>query len=482
MRFRAATTAIALAFVFSAAACDRKSNGSNSAPTTAKQTTVAPALTNATPQGPRTAVYDLLERTYASYTTTDDPLGFPMKVRNLSSNPSRFWRGAKEIFYEWARTNTTDWLADQDSYLRIHGDLHPGNMGLYHSAGKFGRHVAFGAVDFDDSARLPFQIELLQGVITFELLANHRKIKLKSEQVDQIVSTMIDAYREALTSGQNPTDLLEEDRWVGKMLKKARRREYAQELKKYVQGEEFVSVIKDDEGHVKEMLESVKGKGSFAEAIEGGLLNSPDARDLFKDADVRKRDVRDIARRTQLESAGSEGLQKYLVLLSNKKIPDKQLILYLKQQIPTSAERVGLISKDPRPPGRRSSEDMHDLSHPPAYFNSWCEWNGSSFRLSIKEPWSETLDAADVDTFEDLKHMVRIWGAVAGSVHRQGDQTVEHIRARLTPELAAQLRDRGMVYTRKALDDARLFLTDARVKEQINKAEAGLRELELRSR
>ena len=187
----------------------------------------------------------MIERTYAPFTSADDPLGFPMKVRNLSSNPSRFWRGAKELFSEWARTNAADWMADQEVYLRIHGDLHQGNMGLYHSAGKFGRHVAFGAVDFDDSARLPFQIELLQGVITFELLADRQKVKLKPEMLKQVVSVLIDSYRSSLDSEQTPTDLLEEDPWVGKMLKKARRREYSAELKKYVTGEQFVSVIKD---------------------------------------------------------------------------------------------------------------------------------------------------------------------------------------------------------------------------------------------
>jgi hypothetical protein len=451
--------------------CDRKDAGGGGA---SSQASTAPGGGN----GP----YDVIQRAYAPYTEADDALGFPMKVRNLSAGPFRFWRGAKELFYEWARTNTADWLADKDAYVRIHGDLHPGNLGLYHSQGKFGRNVAFGAVDFDESAKLPFQVELLQGVVTFQLLANQRRVKMEGEQADQIIAAMLEAYRASLESTQTPTELLEEDRWVGKLLKDARKRDYEDELKKYVKAEQFVTTVTDKSGQPKEVLRALKGRGSFSDAIEEALTHSPDAKDLFKGADIKKKDVEDIAQRTQLESAGSEGLQKYLVLLANKKSPEKHLILYLKQQIPSAAERVGLIPKDERAPGKRSSQDMHDLSRPPSYFNSWCEWNGSSFRLSIKEPWTETLDAADVNTFEDLKHMARIWGTVAGSVHRQGEEAVARVKSRLTPELARLLRERGITYTRKAVEDARQFNADPRVRAQTAKAEAGLRELSARSR
>jgi hypothetical protein len=440
----------------------------------------APAAEAALPTG--NGPYDMMARTYAPFTSPDDPVGFPMKVRNLATQSAyRFWRGSKEIFYEWCKTNTADWMADAPAFLRIHGDLHPGNMGLYHSTGKFGRHVAFGAVDFDDSAKLPFQLEFLQGVVTFELLARHRALKLSDAQIDELIGVMMDSYRSSLESDQTPTQLLEEDNWVGKLLKDARKKDYADELSKYVQKDQFVSLITDKSGKIKEVLRPLKGRAAFADAIENALVNSPDGKDLFKDVDIRKKSVEDIARRTQLESAGSEGLHKYLLLVTNKKSPEGKLILYLKEQIPTSAERVGLIAKDPRPPGQRSSEDMHGLSNPPAYFNSWCAWNGGSYRLSIKEPWTETLDGADVNTFEDLKHVARIWGTVAGSIHRSG-QITPTIKSRLTPEFVAQLHQRARAYSPKVVDDFNGFRTDARAREQVAKAEAGIKELESKSR
>ncbi len=468
---------VALLAVCIGMACDRKShsNGGGMASSKGSDPAVEPSPTG---NGP----FDILARTYKPYTTATDDLGFPMKVRNLSSNAYRFWRGSKELFYEWCKTHTQDWLADQDAYLRIHGDLHPGNMGLYISEGKFGHHVAFGAVDFDDSSRLPFQLELLEGTITFELLAKHRALKLDKLQVDQVITEMLASYRTALDSDQTPTQLLEEDRWVGKMLKDARKRDYAHEMDKYVQKEKFVGTISEKNGKMKEILRPLKGRTEFAETITEALTHTPDAKDLFKDADIRKKDVEDMVRRTQLESAGSEGLHKYLILLSNKKSPEGKLILYLKEQIPTSAERVGLIPKDTRPPGERSSDDMDHLSRPPAYFNTWCTWNDGSYRLSIKEPWTETLDAADIDTMEDLKHLARIWGTVAGSAHRQGPEVVERVKARLTPELSRQLRELGMTYSKKAAEDSRQFDADPRTRALIIKAEAALDDLKSKAR
>jgi uncharacterized protein (DUF2252 family) len=470
------TFAVSLLGVCVGMGCDRKTNTAGGGATS--QGTGAAAAALPTGNGP----FDILARTYKPYTTATDDLGFPMKVRNLSSNPYRFWRGSKELFYEWCKTHTREWIADQGAYLRIHGDLHPGNMGLYHSEGKFGRHVAFGAVDFDDSARLPFQLELLEGTITFELLAKRRALKLDKLQVDQVITEILGAYRAALDSDQTPTQLLEEDRWVGKMLKDARKHDYADELKKYIHKDQFVGVVKDKDGNAKEILRPVKGRSEFAQTITEALTNTPDAHDLFKDADIRKKDVEDMVRRTQLESAGSEGLHKYLILLTNKKSPEGVLILYLKQQIPTSAERVGLIPRDPRPPGQRSSDDMDHLSRPNAYFNTWCTWNEGSYRLSIKEPWSETMDAADVDTMEDLKHLARIWGTVAGSAHRQGPEVVARIKARLTPALSRQLRELGMTYAKKVVEDSRQFDADPRARALITKAEAALNDLKSKAR
>jgi hypothetical protein len=409
----------------------------------------------------------ILWQTYAPYTAVGDPLGFPMKARNLSTSAYRFWRGAKEPFYLWCKTHTADWLADDAAFLRIHGDLHPGNMGIYPTAanGAQGPSLAFGAVDFDDAARLPFQLELLEGTITFQLLARHREIKLDPARVDQVIATMLQTYRAALTSDRTATQLLEADAGVARLFKQVRKRPYADELDKYVRNDRL-----EKSNGAKELLQRIPERAGFPEALAEALTRTADAQQLFKDAPV----IKDVARRTHLESAGSEGLGKYLVLVATAPtpvFPDGRAILYLKQQIPSPAERVGLIA--PRP-----AQDIKDLSIPAPLFNSRCTWNGQSYRVTLKEPWSETLDSASIDNFEDLLHAARIWGTLAGCLHRQGQPTVEQILARLTPDLPRQLRDLGTTYAAKAIEDHRRFDRDPRTRALSKQAEAALKEAE----
>jgi hypothetical protein len=418
-------------------------------------------MTSTPPPSP----YDLLNQTYAPYTVANDPLGFSMKVRNLSTNSYRFWRGSKELFYLWCKGSAADWLADEKAYLRIHGDLHPGNMGTYPATGgTLGKRFGFGAVDFDDSARLPFQIELLEGVITFHLLARHNDIKLDDDKADDLVSAMLDAYRAAIVSDKTAVELLADDRWIGHLLKEARKREYPQEVEKYVRDDRFLGK------RGNEVMRPVKDRQAFDRAIREAASHAPELAALLKDDAVL-----DVAQRTQLESAGSEGLAKYLVLVSTDKMPGKRVILYFKQEIPSSAERVGLIARDSRPPGQRCVEDMTGLCDPPAGFVGWCDFRGGSYRLTVKEPWSETLPAPD--GYKDLLHLAKIWGTVAGTVHRQGPETVRNVTQRLTPQLKGRLRELGAVYAGKVVEDFHAFTRDPRTRFRIAQADAALKEL-----
>src|SRR5688572_24617712 len=78
---------------------------------------------------PAPSAYDLLRERYAPFTADGDPFGFPMKVRSVASDPYKFWRGTKDLFYAWCAEHARDWLADRDAYVWSHGDPHVGNIG-----------------------------------------------------------------------------------------------------------------------------------------------------------------------------------------------------------------------------------------------------------------------------------------------------------------------------------------------------------------
>src|SRR5215208_1751727 len=154
--------------------------------------------------------FDSLQEAYGPYVDPADPLAFPAKIRSLSIDRYNFWRGAKDLFFIWCKNNTQKWLSDKESYVRQEGDQHLGNVGTYMTGRNFGT-LAFGMVDFDDSHNLPFQFELLQGIITLRLAAEENQISLDDDQLDQLISLVLENYENAANSTASATDLLADD-------------------------------------------------------------------------------------------------------------------------------------------------------------------------------------------------------------------------------------------------------------------------------
>lgn len=418
------------------------------------------------PAAAQTAPYDAIERAYAPYMSSTDPLAFPMKVRSIAADPYKFWRGSKDLFFLWCKSQTSDWLSDRSAYLTNHGDLHLGNIGSYASEEGWGK-LAFGMVDFDDSAKLPFQLELLQGLITLELTGRQNKLSLSEADEAKLADTLLARYRVAVNSKRTATAMLkdESDAIVLKLLKRSQR-SYQDELDSYIKDGKFRTSITSESGKPKEILTPAEDRADeIAGGIAAAIVNCPELADMFRISDrgsIRSA-MKDVALRTRLGSSGSQGLKKYLVLLDHPlKSADHDAILYLKKEIPTAAERSGIVLRDPRSPGQRAKQDMDHLTEPRALANGWCEIGGESYWVTFKEPWSDELDPDSVKTFDDLLHMASIWGTVAGATHRE-EGRYETILPRLTPQLRSQLRERSKRFIKQLDDDFRAFRADPRV-------------------
>jgi uncharacterized protein (DUF2252 family) len=419
--------------------------------------------------------YGVLERAYAPYMSADDPLGFAMKVRSLAADPYKFWRGSKDLFFRWCKSNTTDWLGDTKAILPNHGDLHLGNIGTYPCEGAWNR-LAFGMVDFDDTTNLPFQIELLQGLITLELTARQNGIELTEAQAQKLAGTLLDTYRVSVNSRRNATDLLLDggDLTVAAMIQR-RSISYQAQLDELTEGGKFRSAVHSENGKLKEVLQPAMDRADeLAEGIARAIVNEPDLKNLFRytePEDIRSA-IKDIARRTRLGSSGSQGLLKYFILLDRPlRGIDHDVIVYPKQQIPPAAERAGVVPRSSVNPAQRVKENMDRLTSPLPYINSWCRVGNESYWVSFAEPWGEELDPGNVKTIDDLLHMARIWATVAGATHRE-DGRFDVILPRLTPALLAQLRQRSSTFVKQLDQDFAAFRADPRVKAQLEATEA----------
>src|SRR5688572_21356312 len=393
--------------------------------------------------------FDILQAGYGQFTNAEDPHSFPMKVWAVSQDQFAFWRGGRDVFFRWVKDNCDDWLADKGAYVLNHGDLHLGNIGSYAREGRLGA-TSFGMTDFDDTARLPFQIELLQGLISLRLAARENNIQLNGARRDELARAMVDAYRAAILSEKSTSELVAGEQRLGQFVDQAQKDSYQAILQKFTDGQgKFKSIVTSPKDKAKEILRpAMERANDLAKGIAQGLANSPESAALFNYTDEQtiRKSIKDVAVRTRLESVGSQGLKKYLVLLSRPlKGLDMDVILYVKQEIPAAAERAGAIPRDPRSPGRRSSEDMETLINPEAFLNTWCDIGGESYWVTFKEPWSEEIDVAKIKNYDDLRAMAAVWGKVVGVAHRDLGHAPA-IRQRLDEGLLAVLRHRSTSY------------------------------------
>jgi uncharacterized protein (DUF2252 family) len=424
--------------------------------------------------------FDVLQKNYAKYCEPGDDLAFPMKVWGLATGPKyKFWRGSRDLYFAWLKEHAKDWLGDRGSYVLNHGDLHLGNIGSYVREGPLGA-TSFGPVDFDETARLPFQAELLQGLISMRLAATDNEIDLGGGgKRDELTRTLFDAYREGVASEKSTRELVSTEQQISKFIEQSQKHAYDTTLGKFAVDGAFRRIVHNAKGDVvKEILRPAKDRtDDLARGIAQALQNSKVARDAFRysDVDTIRKSIRDVALRTRLESVGSQGLKKYLVLMERPlKGLDMDVVLYIKQEIPSAAERAGAIPMDPRSPGRRCSEDMEALTNPTAYLNTWCDIGKESYWVSFKEPWSEEIDVARIGGWKDLQASARVWGKVAGAMHRLNGDPKEILKRLDGQAFYDQLRTRTYQYLTELERQHKEFADDARVRADVTRAQKAI--------
>jgi uncharacterized protein (DUF2252 family) len=425
--------------------------------------------------------FDRIDQAYAGSIDRTDPFAFDLKIASLANSSYTFWRGSKDLFFRWAKDHCTDWFDDETSLVVSHGDLHLGNIGSYLSDDR-GRWpaLAFGMVDFDDATRMPFQLELVQGIVTFELSIRASALTLTDAQRKSYRDRLFETYRVSLNSQRDATELLREKPLVAKLLSDSAPDDYGKELDQYLdEGRAaFRSTVVTKKGVVKEVLREVDAdqRSAFAAALCDAIRNSAPLRERMTYTSPRdvELNIVDIAQRTRIGSSGSQGLEKYLVLMRKPfKGIDHDVILYLKQEIPTAAERSKAVSIDPRSPGERTARDQIALTDPDPVFVSWCSIGSRSFWVHLKEPWSDELSADNVKSADELIELAEVWGTVAGSAHRLAISSTA-VRDKLTPELRSTIESRADAYVDQLLREYDQFVADERVADCRRRAEAAI--------
>jgi hypothetical protein len=259
---------------------------------------------------------------------------------------------------------------------------------------------------------------------------------------------------------------------VAELLRAAGKRDYTRELADFTRDGRFIPV-RATKKEVKDVLRPALDRADeLAAGIAEAVGRSPQSAALFRlhTAGEFRAAVKDAVQRTRVGSAGSQGLKKYFVLLERPLAGvDHDVIVYVKQEIPSAAERSGLVPPDGRDPARRCAEDAVRLTDPHPFFSGWCRIGGESYWVSLREPWTDELDGADVKTADDLASAARAWATAAGASHR-GSGKAGVIAARVTPELNASLRRLSDAYLAQLRESYQALVADPRTTEMVARA------------
>ena len=410
----------------------------------------ASALAQAPQQQPKP--YDIIRRTTGSHIGERDPMGLGLRLHVGMQSPYALWCASPELFFSWAKASASEFSADAEAILVCHGNPVPAAISSYVPSGPLGK-LSVGLVHFDDAARMPFQLELLQGLITLRLLAQQSGLELSDEQLDQLLVAMTEGYGSAASSDRNAESLLsKDDPWIARLL--SSQNTYADLLDRYASIGQFRHRVRDSEGRVTELL--YRPANDIPDAVSAALAEAAEkSTALAQISRYRRRDefreaIRDVARRTEVPSSFNPGVKQHLVLLLRPfRDVDHDVILCFRQQIAPAAERAGLTPRENVQPAQRVTRAAAAMS-PQPFVLAPATLGASSCTIELLDPWSRTLAEQDVKEFDEVLRLAKIWAVVVGSSHQQANHD-QVIARRLTPELRPKLKSLSDSYLKHHL-------------------------------
>ena len=406
---------------------------------------------------PSASVLDRIKQ-FNPWLSPEDPLQLPMKVRAISQDEYTFFRGTADLFYDWCRVYAPQWSRDDAADVLLHGDIHLGNTGTYPAVAADGRRVIrFGVVDPDEAVRGPFQLDLLRALTTLRLAAAANKTPLNELEMNDLTRELVNAYRDVLTGQVKAEDLAKRHPAVAALLAKAEGGDLSKAAKNYCKGKparQFRSA-RLKKGNVSDLMWRVDDK-TRAEVIEAVWLyartgDEKAVRDQLRlktKSDVEKH-VRDVVRWTRVESGGSQGICKYLVLLDAALAgSDAPLILELKEEPVPAAQRAGLLNAATGPARAREVADgQTEMLGEPRWLGGCTMIGDRGFLVRARDPFSEEPSHRDFADRTAMTDAARLLGDVLGIAHRRsalrgndGALRIGRIAAQLTsvmPQLPA---------------------------------------------
>ncbi len=391
-----------------------------------------------------------LSRLVTAYSNLDskDPRELGMKIRSLLRDEYTYFRGSTVLFYQAVLDPASQWTADQSTWVLLHGDIHIGNVGTYQGPGEPGRDIRFGVVDLDETVPGPFQLDLLRAMTAVRMAARASHREWKS---DQAARALCENYGRILSGGDPDQQAMTRNPAVAALLRKAAKNEVKKYVSRYVElgPKPRFRTARIKDGVVKDILESLTGEEreqvihAIGDYFDHGCDSKSRNSFRFENANELRSAVLDVARWTRLESSGSQGVHKYLVLLDKPmKGDDNPLIMELKEEPVPAAAVAGLLHAAS---GAKRAEEVASaygrMLDPQPRLLGFTKIGECGFLVLTKDPWGEELEPQDfrIGTEENgAAEAAALLGEVLGQAHRNG--LVRNDRANQIPKLLQQLQ------------------------------------------
>lgn len=387
----------------------------------------------------RTSAFDMLSESYAPHADLRDPLGFRAKISDMTRSPADFWRGSKVPFLRWCRDNAADWLASRDTLVLSPGRIDPASIGWYPTSTNLPTHD-IALLDTFDTARIPFQLQLLEGWIALRILAQQNGIAITGESE----TLLAHAYFETYTATYLRTPHAPEPDTL---------RQTALSL--LGPAPTHSSPTTPSPSSVPAMQRAEE----FARAVEKTSRQSALLRSALR-VDVADAALPHIISVVRVRSS-TAGLRDYHVLLRKPfKSSDQNAILVFRKHIPSAAEREGIYSEiRSGEPARQATETAKAIRHPQPLLASWCELADGQYEIATLETADSRLDPATVTTFAQLTRTATLLAHLTAQSHRTGQDT-PYLKSELTDTLFTSIRTRGNAYLIHLNSEFLRFTTD----------------------
>ena len=405
--------------------------------------------------------YDQLAAAYVDQVDPQDALAFPAMITSLASDRRSLWRGTNILLLNWCQAHAADWLKNDTYRVVSPGLVRLEALGSY-TTGSTDMPRAVGLLDLDDGARLPFQIDLLQAIVSVRQAARDNGLSLQDSNRRQLEAAVFDGYRAAYAAKPG-TPAPVEIELTASMLRDRPGIGYPALLERYVQNNRFRPVVRPIGAEPPTVLlpapDQIEPIGVELRRV---LWQSTVMRRAFRfrEPENLRRAVLDIVRRP----TNSGGLKEYLVLVRRPlRTADHDVILQIRKQIAPSAERLGLSVYDQvAAPGRRIAERWLTNENSWPLLANWCELENEHYHITLMEPEQVRLDVTALQTLGELADAGRLLGYHLGKIHR--DRNRSALSRHLTPDCFAAIANRASAFMASMERDYDVLRQDPRIR------------------